>query len=109
MAEFAGLVLGGIPIVIWALEQYAAPLETYTNYHIAISTLKANMTLQQWQLEKTLASIGLHQPSKGDLRQCLEDKFPDKQQELLFIVEQMEGIVGKLMGHLDVDVYRRVC
>lgn len=106
--ELAGVVLGGIPVAIWALEKYAEPLETFTNYHIAIQTLKANLQMQYWQLEKTLASVGLYSPTREELRRCFEAKYPDKHRELLFIVQRMEEITAELMNYLSVDIDKKV-
>ncbi len=108
MAELAGLVLGGIPIAIWALEKYAGPVETYHRYHDVIRTLQADLFLQTRQLQLTFANIGLEQPSEGELRTCLEAKFPEIANYLLFIVQRMEDITADLLKNLEIDINKKV-
>jgi hypothetical protein len=78
MAEVAGLVLGAIPIVIWALEKYAEPYSEYRNSRRSIETLRAGLVLQNRQLQTTLRNVGLEeQCSLNDLQECFQTKFPD--------------------------------
>jgi hypothetical protein len=104
MAEVAGLVLGGIPIAIWALEKYAEPLEAFHNYRTSIETLHTNLTLQNRQLQITLANIGLGgEPSIEELQECFKTKFPSISNELLFTVQRMDRITAALLKDLKVD------
>jgi len=107
-AEVAGLLLGGIPIAIWALEKYAEPWETYHDYRRAMETLQADLKMQQRQLELTFANVGLCQPSMGELRNCFETEYPEIASELLVIVERMEDIVADLLKDLRVDINKKV-
>ncbi|KAJ4146173.1 hypothetical protein NW754_001637 [Fusarium falciforme] len=104
MAEVAGLVLGGIPIAIWALEKYAEPFETHQNYYVAIQTLRADLTMQKSQLEITLRNIGLENPSVDELQECLSAKFPSIHQDLAVIIKAMDERTSKLLRDLDIDV-----
>ncbi|KAK7397939.1 hypothetical protein QQX98_012693 [Neonectria punicea] len=105
MAEVAGLVLGGIPLAIWALEKYAEPYEEFTNYRNSIDTFRANLTLQNWQLQATLSNIGLdNEPSIKELRECFETKFPSISRELMHVVQHMDEVTARLMENLDIDV-----
>lgn len=108
MAEAAGLVLGGIPLAIWALEKYAEPLEVYRNYHNVVSTLHANLILQKRQLETTLVNIGLENPSAVELQECFKAKFPDIHRELIFIIERMDESTGQLLKDLNIDTNGKV-
>ncbi|KAI8685161.1 hypothetical protein NCS57_00184600 [Fusarium keratoplasticum] len=104
MAEVAGLVLGGIPIAIWALEKYAEPFETHQNYYVAIQTLRADLTMQKSQLEITLRNIGLENPSVDELQECLGAKFPGIHQDLIVIIKAMDERTSKLLRDLDIDI-----
>ncbi|KAI8691968.1 hypothetical protein NCS56_00191100 [Fusarium sp. Ph1] len=104
MAEVAGLVLGGIPIAIWALEKYAEPFEAHQNYYIAIQTLHADLKMQKSQLEITLRNIGLESPSVAELQECLGAKFPSIHQDLVTIIKAMDERTSKLLGDLDIDI-----
>jgi hypothetical protein len=78
MAEIAGLVLGTLPLVIWALEKYAEPFEFYNKYRITIETQRDNLVMQNLQLRATLAEIGLSDEStKEELVQCFQAKYPE--------------------------------
>ncbi|RYP55837.1 hypothetical protein DL771_012304 [Monosporascus sp. 5C6A] len=104
MAEVAGLVLGGIPIAIWALEKYAEPFEVYRKYHIEISTLRADLALQKRQLQLTLSNVGLDQPSTDELKECFNTKFPDIARDLTVILQRMDEITGELLKNLNIDI-----
>ncbi|KAF4964778.1 hypothetical protein FSARC_7377 [Fusarium sarcochroum] len=108
MAEIAGLVLGGIPIAIWALEKYAEPFEAYQNYRIVIETLRADLILQRRQLEVTLSSVGLESPSAVELQECFKAKFPRIHRELVIIIEQMGNSTAQLLKSLDIDINGKV-
>ncbi|KAF5122308.1 hypothetical protein E5D57_012785 [Metarhizium anisopliae] len=109
MAEAAGLVLGGIPLVIWALEKYAEPLSTFRNYRKSIKTLQTNLALQNQQLKLTLSDLGLGtEPSRQELQDCFCTKFPDISHHLIFIVQHMEEVIDELMKNLDIDFTGKV-
>lgn len=109
MAEAAGLVLGGIPLIIWALEKYAEPLEAFANYRTSIESLRASLVLQIKQFRSTLSSLGLGtEPSRQELQDCFYTKFPDTSHELIFIVQHMESLIGWLMKKLDIDFTGKV-
>ncbi|KAJ5084247.1 hypothetical protein NUU61_008826 [Penicillium alfredii] len=105
MAEIAGLVLGGIPIAIWALEKYVEPFEAFHNYRTSIETFRTDLILQHRQLQITLCNIGLDdEPSSEELRECFETKFPGISRELTSIVQRMDQVTAVLLRGLDIDV-----
>ncbi|KAF2798221.1 hypothetical protein K505DRAFT_268188 [Melanomma pulvis-pyrius CBS 109.77] len=106
MAEVvAGLVLGGIPIAIWALDKYAEPFEAYHKYRTSIETFRTNLILQKWHLQTTLSNIGLSsEPSIDELRECFETKYSSISRELMFIVQRMDEITARLINRLDINV-----
>ena len=104
----AGLVLGGIPIALWALEKYHDPVKSYWKYDMTLSTLRDNIFVQQQQLQITLRLIGLNQPSIVELRECLEEKYPDKHKEFLSIIGHMEELTKGLLDKLEIDMDGRV-
>jgi hypothetical protein len=109
MAEVAGLVLGGIPIAIWALEKYAEPFNAFHYYRNSIETLRTNLILQNRQLQTTLSNIGLgNKPSINELRECFEAQFPQISRELMFIVQHMDQVTAGLLKNLDIDVDGKV-
>jgi len=62
--EVAGLVLGAIPIVIWAHKNYARPFEELDN---DTSAGEAQANVRQ---------IGPDRPSDEELEECLKAEFP---------------------------------
>jgi hypothetical protein len=108
MAELAGVVLGGIPIVLWALKEYHDPVKSYRKYDMTLSTLRDNIFVQQQQLRSTFGLIGLGQPSVDELRECLEEKYPSQQKEFLSIIRRMDKIINDLLHKLDVDMNGKV-
>ena len=104
MTELAGLVVGGIPLAIWALEKYAEPFEAFHRYRTSIDTLRTDLILQKKQLQTTLSNVGLRDdPSTEELRQCFETKYPDICHELMFIIERMGEVTEALLKTLDLD------
>jgi hypothetical protein len=104
----AGLVLGGIPIALWALEKYHDPVKSYWKYDMTLSTLRDNIFVQQQQLRITLRLIGLNQPSINELRECLKEKYPNHYREFLSIIKHMDEITKSLLDKLEIDMDGRV-
>lgn len=109
MAEAVGLLLGGIPIAIWALEKYAEPFEAFHKYRTSIETFRTDLILQNRHLQTTFCNIGLgKEPSSEELRECFDTKFPGISRELMSIVQRMEAATASLMKNLDIDVNGKV-
>ncbi|KAJ8127031.1 hypothetical protein O1611_g6608 [Lasiodiplodia mahajangana] len=105
MAEIAGLVLGALPLAIWALEKYSEPLETFHRYRTTIQTFRAQLMIENYQLERTLESLGLGKnASRQELQDCFEVKFPQICHELVLIVQQMHDVTTRLTRSLDVSL-----
>ncbi|TGJ82728.1 hypothetical protein E0Z10_g6058 [Xylaria hypoxylon] len=105
MAELAGLVLGGLPLAIWALEKYSEPFETFHRYRTTIESFRSQIIIQNYQLEKTLSNIGLGKnASREELQKGFEAKFPQISRELIFIVRQMDEVTMELIKSLDVSI-----
>ncbi|KAI8632050.1 hypothetical protein F5Y19DRAFT_422953 [Xylariaceae sp. FL1651] len=105
MAEIAGLALGALPIVIWALEKYSEPFETFHRYRTTIESFRSQIIIQTYQLEKTLSNLGLGKNASGEeLEKCFQAKFPQISHELIFIVRQIDDVTMELMKSLDVSI-----
>ncbi|KAK3360709.1 hypothetical protein B0T25DRAFT_496700 [Lasiosphaeria hispida] len=101
--EVAGLVLGAIPLVIWALENYVRPFRNSDNEHIVIETLRAGLELQQERIERIYERIGLDKPSDRELEDRLRELFPGMAENLLNIIRLMDGLVSTVLKDLKVD------
>ncbi|KAI0490376.1 hypothetical protein F4859DRAFT_520195 [Xylaria cf. heliscus] len=105
MAEIAGLVLGALPIAIWALEKYSEPFENLHKCRMSIESFRAQIMIQNYQLKTTLANVGLRKDaSREQLQECFEAKFPQISNELTFIVQQMDEVTMELLTSLNVSI-----
>jgi hypothetical protein len=75
---------------------------------MTLSTLRDNIFIQQQQLHITLRLIGLYQPTIDELRECLEEKYPNQHKEFLSIIKQMDEITKGLLDKLKIDLDGRV-
>lgn len=110
MAELAGLVLGGLPIVLYAIDNYHRCLQATTDYWRYESTLKlirSHVFVQQQQLQITLRSIGLVDPTPFELEEYLRQRYPDKFAMFADIISHMEKLLVRLLDKLDVDAQGR--
>lgn len=105
--EVAGVVLGGIPILLYVLDNYArylAPIKKYWKYETTVKGIRHHVFIQQEQLRVTLGNLGLKDPRHSELREHLMELYPAyKCQEFMGIILTMEGLVLKMMDKLDVD------
>ncbi|KAH7149896.1 hypothetical protein B0J13DRAFT_549043 [Dactylonectria estremocensis] len=105
--EVAGVVLGGIPLLLYALDNYKRCLEPgkdYWRYASTLCAIRSHVFVQQEQLDVTLRNIGLVKPTRTELEQHLRELYPkSKCSEFLSIVDNMEKTVGHMMEKLDID------
>ncbi|KAJ3580542.1 hypothetical protein NPX13_g21 [Xylaria arbuscula] len=106
--EVAGLVLGGIPIVLYAFDNYKRCLEpgkNYWRYESTLSMIRSHVFVQQEQLDVTLRNIGLVNPTRVELELHLTKLYStSKCVEFMAIIDNMETIVRKIMDKLDIDM-----
>jgi hypothetical protein len=109
--EVTGVVLGGIPIILWALENYRValnPAKDYWRYESTLNTIRMNMFVQQEQLNVTLHNIGLQGASMTEVNSHLRTRFPEKCDVFMDILGHMDKIVQRLMDKLDIDLKGKV-
>ncbi|KAK5653696.1 hypothetical protein OQA88_8727 [Cercophora sp. LCS_1] len=107
MAEVAGLLLGAIPIAIWALDKYAESFEAFHHDSVTIRTLRADLTTQRKRLGLTYERIGLDKPSQRELEERVKMHFPDISEDILFTFKRVAEILSELLRDLDVDLQSR--
>lgn len=109
--ELAGLVLGGLPIALYALDNYDRCLQVpkdYWRYKSTIKLLRSHIFVQHEQLQITLRNIGLTDPNPFRLEEFIRQKYPDKFEAFVDIVSHMDGLLKKLLSNLDVDIDKKV-
>lgn len=104
--EVAGAVLGGIPLILWALENYRKalnPAKDYWRYESTLRTIENNIFVQKEQLNVTFQNIGLQDASLTEVELYLRRRYPDKCDNFMNILGHMDKIVHKLMEKLGID------
>ncbi|KAI9811044.1 MAG: hypothetical protein M1832_001074 [Thelocarpon impressellum] len=109
MAEVVGLVFGGIPLVIHALDHYddcAKLLKSYWRYGSTLKQLKANLSLQNMQLRLTFQNLGIPDATLNwtDLERHLQSVYPKEYEDIMTVVAEMENTIRKLLDKLDLDM-----
>ncbi|KAK3339683.1 hypothetical protein B0T25DRAFT_361481 [Lasiosphaeria hispida] len=110
--EVAGLVLGAIPIALYALDNYTRCLQATKDvikYEATITTLRHHVFIQKKQLEVTLHNTGLHivngrLPTKAQLKEHLSNMYSAGDcGEFMGIIYEMEKTMAQLLHKLDLD------
>jgi hypothetical protein len=131
--EIAGLVLGAMPLVISALESYRKglnPIHDYFRYNSTLTTLCTRLKIQQVLYEDHLKRLLLSESSPAEIQALFDDpnepsrialwgskeveqKLRNKLGQQQFktfmdVVQEMEGVMKKLMDNLDIDMKGKV-
>jgi hypothetical protein len=111
MAEAAGLVLGAIPLIFLALDEYQKCLEfgrNYAKYTDTLTSIRDGVSLQQKQFFDTLEMMDLYKPTYMELDACLRDRFPEHHETFMRCIKNMETTMNQLMAKLDIDALGKV-
>ncbi|THX45471.1 hypothetical protein D6D08_10396 [Aureobasidium pullulans] len=106
MAEVAGLVLGGVPLIVMAMQSYREFLEyggNYLKYDDLLQEIKDAVSIQQDLLYGTFETIGLHEPNYDELGARLQELYPGKHDLFMREIRRMEVTVSELMKELCLD------
>lgn len=131
--EIAGLVLGAMPLVIYALESYRkglAPLLDYFHYESTLTKLRTRLNIQHVLFEDHLKRLLLSQSSPAEIEalfydpnehtritiwasQEVEQKLrkklgPHQFKIFVDVLQEMDGVMKKLMVNLDIDMKGKV-
>ena len=105
--ESAGLVLGAIPLVLYAFDNYERCLgqvKDYWKYQSTLQTIRTHVFIQGEQLNVTLSGIGLTRPTRQELEEHLSGIYTKaKCDEFIAIIDRMEALLARMMVSLDVD------
>lgn len=108
--EVAGVVLGAIPIIIYALDNYQQmldPLVGIARWKDTIETTRLQFVLESQKLRVTLGSLGIQtteDTTMTELEAALQISQPDKWVDYMTIVGQMNGLLENVAKDLYPDL-----
>lgn len=108
----AGLVLGALPLALYAIDNYESalrPLTEYFHYKSTIRTMRRELIVQQEQLKATLRCLGLEDPSSEEVSQRLKELYPNTYTEFNEILAHMDELMVDLLDKLLIDMEGKVC
>jgi hypothetical protein len=112
--EVAAFVLGALPVVLYALDNYQRclkPVRNHWKYEMTLKQIRQHVYLQQEQLKATMAGLGLDNPTKAQLRDHLRRVYPhepEKCENFMGILETMDKLLEGMMRDLDTDMHGKV-
>jgi len=110
--DVAAFVFGVLPAALYALDNYQRllkPAKNYMEYSIVLQQMQSHIYLQQEQLNATMATLGLDNPTAAQLRDHLRAVYTeDKCERFMTILERMKDLLERMMEKLDVDVHGKV-
>ncbi|KAF1924971.1 uncharacterized protein M421DRAFT_424197 [Didymella exigua CBS 183.55] len=105
--EVAGVVLGAMPIVLYALDNYKralGPAKRFWSWEDTIQEIIDNVMLHQEHLNTTLRNMGLQNPNMAQIEAVLQVHRPDKCHYFMSILRNMDGQMNELLDRLEVDL-----
>jgi hypothetical protein len=104
--DVAGVVLGAVPVVLYALDNYKralSPARKFWKWEDTIQDIIDNVTIHQEHLNTTLRNIGLQNPSMAQIEAVLQVRRPDKCHYFMSILWNMNDLMLQLLDSLEVD------
>jgi len=109
MAEVAGVVLGAIPLVLYALDNYRRTREkarSFQNWQEIIETFATDIRIQKFAFEDTLARLGIESTEKttmADVEAVLRISQPHRYLHLMRHIRAMDDTINELASDLYPD------
>jgi hypothetical protein len=107
--ELAGIVLGAVPLIIYALDNYQSawdPVKGFCHWGETIETIKIQIFLQKQQLHTTLGALDLELTDSTTLEEieaALQISHPSHWKQFVAIIEQMDEILKEVAQKLFPD------
>lgn len=109
--EIAGVVLGAVPVIIYALESYGRATEILNDTHKWLDMIQEIQDVIEVQVEMlrvTLQSLGIewtHQSDMSitDIETALKERKPLKWDRFLRIIQRMDAMVTEMAKDLCPD------
>jgi hypothetical protein len=108
--EVAGVVLGAIPVTIYALDRYQDICEktrAIRHWKETIGTLKCDIFLQKEQLSVTLRNAGIElrdQTTTADIEDVLRSTHPTQCDDIIHILQNMNNMMDGIAKNLIPDI-----
>jgi hypothetical protein len=109
--DVTGVVLGAVPLILYALDNYQRawnPVKDFWNWGDTIEQIRMNVFLQKRQLDATLANLDLQDPTMAEVEAILLVRCPEHCKIFLEIIREMDKLVNKIMENLDLDAHGQV-
>jgi hypothetical protein len=107
--EVAGVVIGAIPIIIYALERYQDTRDTVRDFHKwndTLGTLRSNIFLQKRQLFATLETLDIgftDQTTMPQVEAALRISRPAQCEDIVRILYRMDASLNEIARNLYPD------
>jgi hypothetical protein len=108
--EVAGVVLGAIPVIAYALKEYQDVRETtraFRHWKATLGTLKGDIFLQERQLYVTLHTFGIEltdHTTMADVENTLRHTHPTQCNDIIHILQEMDSMINQIAQHLIPDM-----
>src|SRR6186713_147679 len=104
--EVAGVVLGAVPLILYALEHYERiwdPVKQVWRWEETVQTVKNQIFIQKEQLDTTLKSLGLSNPTMADVEYALQIHHPRQCEHFMRIIRAMDNLINNISKGLYPD------
>ncbi|PVH93566.1 hypothetical protein DM02DRAFT_676759 [Periconia macrospinosa] len=107
--EVAGVVLGAVPIILYALDNYSKawdPLLGIVRWKETIETIRLQFVLERQKLYITLGSLGLQVTETitfAEVEAALQINQPDTWKDFITIIHEMDGLLYEVAKDLYPD------
>ncbi|KAF2015913.1 hypothetical protein BU24DRAFT_422224 [Aaosphaeria arxii CBS 175.79] len=104
--ETAGVVLGAVPLILFALENYGKvwdPLKQAWRWEETVLTMKNDIFLQKQQLDTTLEALGLVHPTMSEVELALQMFHPLQCEQFMHTISEMDDLINTISNNLYPD------
>lgn len=104
--EVAGVVLGAVPLILHALDNYGKvwdPVKQAWRWEETFQTIRNQIFLQKEQLDTTLETLGLADATMAEVEYALQIHHPLQCKQFMRIICEMDGPISDISSCLYPD------
>ena len=107
--EAAGVVLGAVPLILYALDNYQKawdPVKDIWHWSETIGTIRIQIFLQKQQLQTTLRALDLEltdHTTMDEIEAALQTNHPSQWEQFIGIIRQMDTLINQVAKDLYPD------